>query len=346
MEAATSLVVESTQRLFADMMSRAAPDGVWSEGWASVEAQGLPLALLSEAQGGFGVSVAEAAQIVRLAGAHAVPLPVGEAMVANQALAAAGLPIGDGMVTLATGDPQDRLTLARAGEGWRLKGIVHRVPWGRAASVLLPVLDDQARPRLALVAHGAAEVATDANLALEPRDTLTYDVELSAASVAAMPEALDFVLLRAAGAAMRCLAIAGAAERALEMTVSYANDRTQFGKSIGKFQAVQQALAVMTEEVAACGAASAMAVEAIGSDWLPIAAAKARCGEAAGLIAATAHQVHGAIGFSEEHELHRYTKRLWSWRDEFGSEAEWSLWIGKRVAQQGADRLWSLITAF
>jgi alkylation response protein AidB-like acyl-CoA dehydrogenase len=78
---------------------------------------------------------------------------------------------------------------------------------------------------------------------------------------------------------------------------------------------------------------------------LALAAAKIRAGEAAGAVAEIAHQVHGAIGFTEEHSLHYLTRRLWSWRDEFGHEGFWAAELGRRVAEAGPDQLWPLITA-
>ena len=82
-----------------------------------------------------------------------------------------------------------------------------------------------------------------------------------------------------------------------------------------------------------------------GVRLLPIAAAKARCGEAASVSAGIAHQAHGAIGFTYEHSLHFFTKRLWSWRDEFGNETEWNQFVGRHMAAAGADQLWAEITA-
>ena len=64
-----------------------------------------------------------------------------------------------------------------------------------------------------------------------------------------------------------------------------------------------------------------------------IAAAKARIGEAVALVAGVAHQVHAAMGFTHEHTLHRSTRRLWSWRDEFGTESEWQAWVGAVAAK-------------
>jgi acyl-CoA dehydrogenase len=78
---------------------------------------------------------------------------------------------------------------------------------------------------------------------------------------------------------------------------------------------------------------------------LEVASAKIRVGEAAGEGAAIAHQVLGAIGFTQEHVLHRYTRRLWAWRDDFGSESVWAVKLGHLVAAKGADVLWPMLAA-
>ena len=75
------------------------------------------------------------------------------------------------------------------------------------------------------------------------------------------------------------------------------------------------------------------------------AVAKIRVGEAAGIGAGLVHQVHGAIGFTYEHSLHFATRRLWSWRAEFGSERRWAVELGRRVASRGADGLWPYLTS-
>ena len=118
--------------------------------------------------------------------------------------------------------------------------------------------------------------------------------------------------------------------------------------AIAKFQAIQQQLALLAEQAAAASVAVESAATAVAaarpSASLAIAAAKIRAGEAAGKVAEIAHQVHGAIGFTHEHSLHRLTRRLWSWRDEFGTESQWSLDLGKEVMAAGADALWPTIT--
>ena len=79
--------------------------------------------------------------------------------------------------------------------------------------------------------------------------------------------------------------------------------------------------------------------------FLEVASAKIRVGEAATEGAGIAHQVLGAIGFTQEHVLHRYTRRLWAWRDDFGSESVWAVKLGQLVAAKGADALWPMLAA-
>jgi acyl-CoA dehydrogenase len=79
--------------------------------------------------------------------------------------------------------------------------------------------------------------------------------------------------------------------------------------------------------------------------FLEVAAAKIRVGEAATEGAAIAHQVLGAIGFTQEHTLHRFTRRLWAWRDDFGNESYWAARLGSLVAAKGPDGLWPMLAA-
>jgi alkylation response protein AidB-like acyl-CoA dehydrogenase len=145
-------------------------------------------------------------------------------------------------------------------------------------------------------------------------------------------------LLQRFGALFRAAQMAGAIEAALALSTRYANDRVQFGRPIAKFQAIQQQLALLAEQAAA----ASVAVE---SAAIAVAAAKIRAGEAAGKVAEIAHEVQRAIGFTHEHSLHRLTRRLWSWRDEFGTESHWSRELGRVVTAAGADALWPTITA-
>lgn len=138
----------------------------------------------------------------------------------------------------------------------------------------------------------------------------------------------------------------GALERCLELSIEHANTRIQFGKPLGKQQAVQQNLAILSEETAAVAVAAQAAASArdMSDAAFEIACAKLRANQAAGRGAAIAHQVHGAIGFTQEYPLHRYTRSLMLWRSSAGNDAYWANRIGGMVAPLGGSGLWIDLT--
>ena len=145
----------------------------------------------------------------------------------------------------------------------------------------------------------------------------------------------------------RAALMAGALEGVLALSVQYAMERKQFGRAIAKFQAVQHQLAIMAGEVAAASRATDGAIQRLGSEAFAagVAVAKSRAGDASGIVAEIAHQVHGAMGFTYEHQLHHLTRRLWAWRDEYGAEPVWQRRLGREVIAAGGDRVWDFITA-
>jgi acyl-CoA dehydrogenase len=147
------------------------------------------------------------------------------------------------------------------------------------------------------------------------------------------------------GAAIRVQQMIGGMERCMDYALSYANERVQFGRPIGKFQAVQHMLAAAAGHFAAALAtADALSeTDRPGGDGFAVAIAKARCGEAAGQVAAACHQVHGAMGFTQEHPLHFATRRLWAWRDEWGAESYWQEKLGRMICAEGGAGFWPLI---
>ena len=155
------------------------------------------------------------------------------------------------------------------------------------------------------------------------------------------------------GCVARSLQISGALQYMLTRSVNYSQERTAFEKKISKFQAVQHNLAKLAGETAAAVAAAGSAAETIstGAAWgdeatfLEATAAKIRCAEAAGTGSAIAHQVHGAIGFTKEYVLHRFSLRTLGWRDDFGNESYWAVELGNMVARRGADDLWPLVAS-
>ncbi|MGH7126878.1 MAG: acyl-CoA dehydrogenase family protein [Stellaceae bacterium] len=340
-----SLVADVAERLFTDLATpavvNAAEAGDWpGELWGAVSEAGFLDALGGEI-GGALESLGDAVDILRSAGRHAAPVPLPETMLARWLLRRAGLAPPEGSLALAVDGPDDRVELRRAGSQWQLSGMARGVPWARHARGLVV----STAVAVALVTPVSVMIEHGNNLAGEPRDDMTLDLRLDSRAVAGAPMGADAGVVYRLGALFRAAQMAGALEEALQLAVTYAGDRVQFGRPIGKFQAIQQQLALAAEQVAAAGVAVASAVAAAGSGDLAFAAgaAKLRVGEAAGKVCDIVHQVHGAIGFTHEHRLHQLTRRLWSWRDEFGVESAWALELGRLMASQGADGIWPFL---
>jgi alkylation response protein AidB-like acyl-CoA dehydrogenase len=334
-----TILYDSAMRLFGDLVtpevSASAEHGTWPEAlWRAIENAGYPDVLADGAAG-----MVEAATILRAAGHHAAPIPLAETMLARWLCAACGLEAPTGALTIGPVEPQDRLTIADGA----VSGHVGYIPWGREATAIALIAGNI----LLLVEQPAASFTPGHNLAGEPRGHLGA-VEPGSRS-ALLPGAIDIDLMQRFGALSRAAQMAGAMEAPLELSTRYANDRTQFGRPIARFQAIQQQLALLAEQAAATSVAVESAAIAVAADRpsaaLAVAAAKIRAGEAAGKVAEIAHQVHGALGFTHEHSLHRLTRRLWSWRDDFGNERYWSLELGRQLMAAGADALWPAITA-
>jgi hypothetical protein len=334
-----TILYDSAMRLFGDLVttevSADAERGAWPDRlWQAVEAAGY-LDVLAEGAAG----MIEAAAILRAAGHHAAPIPLAETMLARWLCAACGVEPPAGGLTIGPVEPGDRLDIAEGA----VSGHAGYIPWGRQAAAVVLIAGNT----LLVVAHGATKFTPGKNLADEPRDHL--DTVESGGRSAPLPDAIELGRVRSFGALFRAAQMAGAMEAALALSTRYANDRVQFGRPIAKFQAIQQQLALLAEHAAAASVAVESAAIAVAADRpssaFAVAAAKIRAGEAAGKVAEIAHQVHGAIGFTYEHSLHRLTRRLWSWRDEFGTESHWSRELGLAVMAAGADALWPTITA-
>ncbi len=353
MDDTARMLVDTAERLFdanCDKSVRiAAEGGAWPTAlWNAVAEAGLPLSLVPEDAGGAGLSIPDALAALRVSARYAAPIPLAETLLASWLLSSVGLSVPDGSLSIAPSASGDALVLTKRVTGFHLAGQARRVPFARHVDyVAVLASDDNGHTFVACAPRASATLVEGQNIAREPRDTLTFDLDLPADAVASLP-ATRATDLRSFGAAMRTVQIAGAMSRVLDLTISYAGERSQFGRPIGKFQAIQHQVAMLAAHSAAASAAADMAADAAGDGMEPlmIGAAKTRAGEAASAGAAIAHAVHGAIGFTHEHSLHFYTKRLWSWRDEFGKESDWALMLGRAALAAGPKQLWAdLITA-
>lgn len=299
--------------------------------WAEFIADGWLRTLLSEEGGGAGLGLRGGYLLMRLAGYYAVPLPVVESLLAIYLLSEAGLPVTDECYSpVLVGEPFP------GSAELKLKG----VPWARHSAGLVVICPSAEQVELVLVKRGDYQISEGCNMAGEPRDDVVITSDKLQKSVKLIGISLEQI--NSWLALGRAAQIAGALRSVLERTVEYANERAQFGRQIGKFQAVQQQLAVQAEITSAsiCAVDAAIAHLGTEQEWELIACAKVTTSDSAGIAASTAHAVHAAIGFTQEYPLQLGTRRLWSWRDEQGNEAEWSAKLGACCMCPEVDDLW------
>jgi len=343
----SSIVAETAARIFADLADpqeiNRAKDGAWKEPlWRALADAGLTLAWVPEEQGGAGAELADGFAVLDVAGRYAAAVPLAETLLAGWLLSRAGLKAPEGAMSVAPARPNDRITLNTDGT---LSGQARGVPFAKDAKHLAVL----AGSSVALVETRACRLSDGVNLANEPQNTVTFDGVKPLATAKAN---IDQTALLLMGCVVRSVQTGGALQAVLDFTVRYSNERVAFEKPIGKFQAVQHNLARLAGEVSAAMTAAHSAADAIsrGAEFddaifLEATAAKIRSAEAAQEGAAIAHQVHGAIGFTNEHILHRYTLRMLAWRDDFGNESHWAVELGNRIAARGADEFWPLVAA-
>ena len=307
--------------------------------WQVLEELGYPLVAVPEEHGGIGLALPDQCALLRLAGRHCAPAPLAEsAMLANWLLASAGLGPMEGVLAAASAG---EISVLPAAGGLRVHGTLGRVGAVRHAAALVLLLDGQ----VAVLTPGEYTLEAGDNLAGEARDDVLLDLTLAADRLHATGVTDDAFHARAA--LLRAALMTGALERALQQSLDYSRERKQFGRALAAFQAIQQQLAILAAEVVAATSAvdHAAAVAERGPAIDEIAVAKVRAGKAAGIACRIAHQVHGAMGFTQEYSLQHATRRLWAWRDEAGSEALWARRFGQRLAVAGADALWPATTA-
>lgn len=284
--------------------------------WQQLEASGFADALLPEEKGGAGLCLQQAFPLIELCGRHCVAVPLAQTMVARALISASGETPPAGSIALARARPDDAGGL-----------VAEAVSYGQVADWILAERDGPAT----LLRAGQRErhiFPLDASL----RWTATEIAGATAITVG------DVRLLEAAILAAQ---IAGASLAVFEQTLAYANDRLQFGRPLGKFQAIQHQLSVMAEQVFAARMAAQIGCSADIHDPTPltIAAAKARTSSAVVEIAAIAHAIHGAIGFTAELDLQLFTRRLYAWRIAAGAESYWQNILGNALFERRGPML-------
>lgn len=287
--------------------------------WREIARSGFLDALCAESEGGSGLALSDVYGLIECCGRHAVPVPFGQTMLARAWLAEGGVRPPDGPIALAVAHDA-----GTGGDGLRCGPVADAM----TAEFILAHTGD--RLLLLTVADGAREaVAPGTGMA-----RFVWSAASVAAPVASVRAERDALPVAAAVLAAQ---LAGAAIHVFETTLRYANDRVQFGRSIGKFQAIQHHVSVMAE-LAALTRAAARYPYVDGQRFpgpLQAAIAKSVASESAAQIAAIAHAVHGAIGITAEYPLQMFTRRLHEWRACAGSEAYWNARVGGAALDAG-----------
>lgn len=333
--------MSETARMLADTAERFLERHAPEPGQAAVEGfseamldTGLSLALAPEEAGGIAGSWSDAAVIARIWGQAAAPLPIVEMMLAGKFADMAG----DAALNASIAQP-GTLTLKADGS---LAGSLIDAAWAPGMDGVLALARNAAGATvLVMLPSGNGRMSAD--LAGEPRLMLD-PASIAAADVRVLGEVDEPIA--ELGGLLVASAMLGAMDKVLEIIIEHANTRQQFGKPLGKFQAIQHALSDAASEITATRAALDGALKLADEGcmrpfdgWV----AKVQAARAATLVASTSHQVLGAIGFTDEHMLHHFTKRLWTWRDDWGRQAHGEQAIGRASIAAGKDGLWSLI---
>ncbi|EEA01840.1 acyl-CoA dehydrogenase domain protein [Burkholderia sp. H160] len=292
-----------------------------AELWLQIHESGFADALVPVESEGAGLCWRDVAELVLSCGRHALPLPFGQTLLARAELARHHSTVPTGSITVA-----DKVRVEAGGAV-----VASNVPFGLTAEWVWLVADGS--EWLMPVAQAERERSGG-------HGSLNADLRWANRPREAVPLASG-VDLRAAGAALTAALMAGAMERAGELTISYANERVQFGRPIGKLQAIQQQLSLLCEQMYAARMAALIGLSSTDRriDAFRAATAKSRAGESAVTVAAVSHGVHGAIGITEEYDLQLFTRRVHDWRRDYGSETWWNGLLGGALLDGAATPL-------
>ncbi|RFU62813.1 acyl-CoA dehydrogenase [Peribacillus saganii] len=315
--------------------------------WKTLEELGVMGIGIDEENGGAGGDLGDLMALLKIAGYYAAPIPLAEHILSNWLLSSCGLPIDSEICTLGPVNQANEIHFTEISGGWIVSGKASYVPWGRdAKSITVFGKSDENHLMAAKIQLDLCSINPHENLAGEPRDeVIMNNIHLKKESAAYL-EADKLNELYITGLLSRVMLMTGALEKTLDLTVAYSKERTQFGRPISKFQAIQQQLAIIAGEITAAMVIADFVMSNIDDklNFEEAAMAKIQLGDAAGLVSRIAHQVHAAMGFTDEHPLHLSTRRLWSWRDEFGTESELAKKLGEYILVNCSSNLWEFAT--
>ncbi|MFT5711127.1 MAG: acyl-CoA dehydrogenase [Halioglobus sp.] len=332
-----TMLADTVTRLFIDISQSE------SSNWEPLEELGLPSLMLDEASGGFNGQWQDAVLVARKTGYYAIAQPLIETIIGRFALHYAGHSDFQGPLSIAH---CDSVNLTQQQHCHELTAKLRHIPGEQGKPVVISGQYQQRNFIALLQPDESIRQLHRTNIADEPRtDLLLQNTPLQA--LYWVDQSINLYHL---GALLRSAQIAGALDKLVKMSVQYSTEREQFGRPISKFQVIQHNISQLAEQAAAVICATEAAARAVDqegcSDALfEIASAKLRANIAIPLATSIAHQIHGAIGFTEEHRLHLFTRRLFAWRSEYGNDRFWANLLGQWCLDARSQGLWQAITA-
>ena len=312
-----AMLADTVKKIFSDHAGN--PENLWQV----IEENHLTRLWVDESDDGFDLPASEGFGAMRLSGMHPSAVPYAETLIASKLLSLANIPVPAGSISFV------------------IEGQQQTIPFGESVDHVVIISSDS------IALHRVKQATSGLTIGDDPvaEIGMTFSDPIAKET---LPEQLSIDSILAFAALARSAQICGALSAVLSLTIEFAGQREQFGRPLTKFQAIQHYISDMAAETAAAIAAVEGAVASISWDSPfsvgDLAIAKYRASKAVSVVADNSHQIHGAIGYTEEYQLGQFTRRLWQWRDDFGSESYWASKLGSQLLASETS-LWQQVTS-
>lgn len=346
-----SMLVETVEKILKskctkELVLSAEKGSMAKQLWNQLESSGMTLVGIEERFGGVGGDLGDAYSLLKIAGKYSAPIPLAETFLANWLLSSSHLSIPQEAATIGPARKTDTLSFLPARDGWVISGKMKYIPWARDVKTMAVFgKTDKMEEIVASISLDECQIVKGESLAGEPRDEVILNNVFVSSERVSMNISINENDIWHYCTLTRIALMAGALEQIADLTIKYVNERLQFGQPIGKFQAVKQQLAIMAGEVVASSMTAESMIATIDQGYIDIEVgmAKIQLCEASTIVSKIAHQVIGAMGFTNEHALHLSTRRVWSWQDEYGTASKLAHIVGDHVLHIGSENVWPMI---
>ena len=304
--------------------------------WNDLEEQGLTKIVVKDKFNGTDLPFSFILPVIQMSNNFGIPLPFSETILCNYLLSESNINPPNGIVTFATSSKNIKIA------NNIISGDLLSVPYLNLADNIILISEINNIKHVILLKNTNGNIKAKKNFLAEPR----FDLKISNCEIIDFQPLNSKINFQNLGALVRSAQMIGAMEKILNLSIDYCSQRKQFGRALSKFQAIQHHISEMAVELSASSAALSSVENSNDPDKIiqDIAILKIRAGIAAGKMIAISHQVHGAIGFTQEYELAYFTRNLNSWRNDFGNEVFWQNFIGRIFLEKNNQNLWEYLT--